>query len=175
MMKIGKVIACLKHLAFPPHIEEFEDRLRIQKIICLLELKGIQMGFNYGLYVRGPYSPDLAKEMYRRLSEFERLHTSVRLSSREEKVVNELKQLFEMKSSFLEIAATYGFLVKRERNDSIAAVKNVKKLKPFYSEAQIAVGISRAKQFLFEPTKAELTAMRSEHAVWESASLRSEN
>ena len=171
MMEIGKVIACLKHLAFPPKIAAFEDRLRLQKIVCLLELKGIRLGFDYGLYVRGPYSPDLAKEMFGRTSEFERLHTSVRLSSREETIVNELKQRFEMKSSLLEIAATYGYLIKKEHNDPLIASRTVKRLKPFYSEAQVAVGISRAKQFLFEPTEAELAAMRKEHAVWESASL----
>jgi len=49
----------------------------------------------------------------------------------------------------------------------------VKRLKPFYSEAQVAVGISKAKEFFFEPTVSDLDELKKETSIWQSASLRS--
>lgn len=172
MKNTDKVIACLKALgSFKPSIGSFEDRLKIQKIVYLLELKGIKTGFAYKLYVRGPYSPGLTQEIYRRQADFERLHTGVALSQKDEKAVQELKELFGLKTSLLEVAATYAYYVAVEKQDSITALKSVKKLKPFFTEAQIAVGISNAKQYLFPPTEEQTKAMLKEHEAWERASL----
>lgn len=172
MRNVGKAIACLKALGFKPSVGDFEDRLKVQKVIYLLKLKGVDAGFKYNLYVRGPYSPDLTQEIYSNSAGFEGLHTGARLTQKEAEIVHELKERFEMKSSLLEVAATYGYYVAEEGLDPIAALKSVKRLKPFFSEAQIAVGISQAKEFLFRPPKEEEEAMRKEHAVWEKASLQ---
>lgn len=169
MSNVGKIIACLKGLGFKPSIDSFEDRLKIQKIVYLLGLKGIKTGFSYRLYVRGPYSPDLTKEIYTKREDVEKLSTDVKLSQSEEETLVELNELFQMKPSLLEVAATYGYFVTAEKLDPISALKSVKKLKPFYSEAQIAVGISKAKEFLFPPTEKQLKELRNEMRLWESS------
>jgi len=176
MKNTAKVIACLKALGdFKPSINSFEDRLKIQKIVYLLELKGIKCGFDYHLYVRGPYSPELTQEIYGKREDFERLHCAIKLSRNEETAVHELKELFHMKASLLEVAATYGYYVIIEKQDPITALKSVKKLKPFFSEAQIAVGISKAKEYLFPPTEQQLQEMRKEMRIWENANNELEN
>ena len=167
-MKTEKVIAILKELGFKPNINRFQDRLIVQKIVYLLQLKGVKIGFDYGLYVRGPYSPDLTKEVYSRVKDFENLRTAATLNSNEIKAIQKLKEIFELKPGLLEVAATYAFFIK-EGFSAYEATKKVKKFKPFFSESTIAVGTSVAKEFLFKPSKKAEEEMKREFAVWENA------
>ena len=172
-MSLDKVVACLKALDFRPKIDDFEDRLIIQKSVYLLQSKGIKSNFSYHLYVRGPYSKDLTDQVYENRKKVEHLETSVELSNAELKDVQEFKELFgEFKPSILEIAATYSFFAYAQEQDPITALKNVKRMKSFYSEAQIAVGISKAKEFLFRPSEKELAEMKEEAKAWQDASLK---
>lgn len=171
MSDFGKVIACLKELGLKPSVDNFQDKLVIQKVIYLLQLKGVKTGFNYGLYVRGPYSPALTKEMYAHKQEFEHLKTNIELTQREREDIRELKELFDFKPGLLEVAATYAYFAYGRKQDPLTAIKNVRIIKGFYPEAQISVGISRAKQLLFKPTEKQLDEMKKEHDAWERASL----
>ena len=173
MGSIDKVIACLREVGVKPSVSDFEGRVIIQKVIYLLKLKGVETGFNYNLYVRGPYSPSLTRELYENRDRVESLQTSVTLTKQESKIVEEFKQLFEIKSSILEVAATYALFAFRSEQDPLTALKNVKAFKPFFSEAQIAIGVSKAKEFLFKPTEKELEEMKKEHKLWQGASLSS--
>ncbi len=170
-MNLDKVLACFKALDFKPKIDNFEHRLIIQKAIYLLQLKGVKTGFEYHLYVRGPYSRGLTDQVYENKSKVERLETSASLTTAESKDIGEFKELFgELKPSTLEVAATYSFFAFGQKQDPLTAQKNVKKMKPFYSEAQIAVGVSKAKEFLFVPTEKELAEMKEEFRPWQEAS-----
>lgn len=172
MGDIRKVIACLKELGLKkPTIDNFQDRLVIQKVVYLLQLKGIKMGFNYGLYIRGPYSPDLSKELYSHEHELNKFITDTKLTQKELEEVHELKELLEPKPGLLEVAATYAYFAYSQRQDPTTATKNVRTMKGFYPEAQISIGISRAKQLLFKPSEKELEEMKKEHELWERASL----
>ena len=55
----------------------------------------------------------------------------------------------------------------------LEASRQVKRLKPFYSEAQIALGISKAKEFLYKPTRKDLEELKKETGIWQRASLKS--
>ncbi len=172
-MNLNKVVACLKEIGFKPKIDEFQDRLIIQKVVYLLQRKGIDSKFEYNLHVRGPYSPDLTKEVYGHKITVERLETNSRLSNVESNAVKEFKELFsELKPSILEVAATYSYFAFEQKQDPITALQNVKRMKAFYSEAQVAVGVSKAKEFLFRPSKKELADMKEEARAWQDASLK---
>ena len=172
-MNLDKVVACFKVLGFKPKIDNFEDRLIIQKAVYLLQLKGVKSGFEYSLYVRGPYSRELTDQVYGNKRKIEYLETSASLTKAESKDVEQFRELFgKPKSSTLEVAATYSFFAFDQKQDPLTARKNVKKMKPFYSEAQIAVGISKAKEFLFVPTEKELAEMKEEFRPWQEASLK---
>jgi len=174
MSDFGKVIACLKELGLKNlSIDNFQDKLVIQKVIYLLQLKGVKTGFSYDLYVRGPYSSDLTNELYQHKRELELLKTDTLLTQKELADVHEMKELFEpIKPSILEVAATYAYFAYVKHQDPITATKNVRRIKGFYPESQIAIGISRAKQFLFKPTEKELEEMKKEHEPLERASLQ---
>lgn len=173
-MSLDKVVACLKALGFKPKVDSFEDRLIIQKAVYLLQLKGIKANFGYHLYVRGPYSKELTDQVYGNRKKIEQLETSAGLSSAESKNIEEFKSLFSgLKPSILEIAATYSFFAFEQSQDAITALKNVKRMKSFYSEAQIAVGISKAKEFLFKPSEKQLSDLKEELRPWQEASAKS--
>jgi len=167
-----KVIAFFKELGFEFDISRFDDRLIAQKIVCLLDLRGINLGYSCSMYVRGPYSPDLTQDLFEFTSEFEDLKTDVRLNAPEKETAGELGRIFGLKTVPLEVGATYGYYTLRQNCDPLEALRNVKRLKPFYSEAQIALGISKAKEFLFRPTRKDLEDLKKETGIWQRASLK---
>jgi len=173
MEKYRKVIAFFKELGFVFDISRFDDRLMAQKLVCLLELKGIDLGYSCSLYVRGPYSPDLTQDLYAFPAEFAALDSGSRLTPQEKETAGELCRIFGLKPVSLEVGATYGYYTLRQGSDPLEAVRQVKRLKPFYSEAQIALGVSKAKQFLFTPTEKDLEALKEETGIWQRASLTS--
>ena len=173
MKNVEKIIACLKELGFKPKVDDFEHRLIIQKVIYLLKRGGISTEFGYSLYVRGPYSPELTKCIYDNQNKVENLQTSEQLTKHESKIIQEFKQVIGINVGILEVAATYAYFVSEQHQDPLTALKNVRAFKPFFSEAQMAVGISKAKEFLFKPTEKELEEMKKEHQSWQRASLSS--
>ena len=64
----GKVRAILKYLKIdlrnPTEDEHFRDRLIIQKISYISKFLGIGLNYNFGLYKKGPYSPELTDDYY---------------------------------------------------------------------------------------------------------------
>jgi uncharacterized protein YwgA len=173
MEKHKKVIAFFKELGFEFDISRFDDRLIAQKLVCLLELKGIDLGYSCSLYVRGPYSPDLTQDLYAFTREFENRETGSRLNSAEKEAAGDLGRIFGLKPVPLEVGATYGYYSIRQNCDPLEALRLVKRLKPFYSETQIALGISKAKEFLYKPTQKDLEDLKKETGIWQRASLKS--
>jgi len=172
MGKREKVIAFFKELGFEFTISRFDDRLVAQKIVCLLELRGINLGYPCSMYVRGPYSPDLTQDLYAFTREFETLKTNSRLTTTEKETAGELGRIFGLKPIPLEVGATYGYYALLQKCDPLEALRHVKRLKPFYSEAQIALGISKAKEFLYKPTRKDLEELKEETGIWQRASLK---
>ncbi len=172
MERRKKIIALFKEMDFQLNISKFDDRLIAQKIVCLLDLKGLKLGYPYSIYVRGPYSPDLTTDLFAFTDEFEEFKTESRLNTHEIEAADHLNGIFGLKPVLLEVGATYGHYTQREHCDPFEALKRVKQLKPFYSQAQIAVGVSKAKEFLFEPTAKDLEELRKETEPWQRAALR---
>lgn len=47
--------------------ESFEDRLKLQKYVYLADRFGLKSGYDFNMYVYGPYSPKLAEDYYKQL------------------------------------------------------------------------------------------------------------
>jgi len=54
----------LDELDVPAEITSVSDRKRIQKSIYLLQPAGLDLGYRFGWYVMGPYSPALTRDYY---------------------------------------------------------------------------------------------------------------
>jgi uncharacterized protein YwgA len=172
MNRLDILIAYLKEFRLKPRpkVDDFEHKLIIQKTVCLLQLMGEKMDYSYSLYIRGPYSPDLTQELYANKERIENLKTEHSLSQKEKERFCKIWEATDgLNPSRLEIAGTYSFLVKGLHMSSKEAIIKLKKLKPFFSESQIAVGISRSK-LLFPPSEQEVERMKAEFKAWEDAS-----
>ncbi|MCX6778409.1 MAG: hypothetical protein NT157_06020 [Candidatus Micrarchaeota archaeon] len=168
MERLEKIIACFKEVKFEPKLDDFQDKLVIQKAVCLLQLMGMKTGYSFSLYVRGPYSPELTKDLYSHREAIEKLRSGCSLSTNEQQKV---LKVYELSDNFdpklLEIMATYSFIRKQLGMNGKDSVIHLKKLKPF-PEAQIAVGVSRAKG-LFPPSEKEIAEMKAEFEAWDDA------
>jgi len=54
----------LDTLGIPNKVESFNQRKKIQKLIYLLKAWGVNLGYHYGWYLYGPYSPSLARDYF---------------------------------------------------------------------------------------------------------------
>jgi uncharacterized protein YwgA len=63
--KIEVLDLFLRELGEDPSIEGIENRLRLQKAVYLGQLFGVDLGYRYSWYVKGPYSPSLTQDYYK--------------------------------------------------------------------------------------------------------------
>jgi uncharacterized protein YwgA len=61
----------LDELQVSSDITTVDDRKRVQKAIYLGQLAGVNLGYRFGWYVMGPYSPPLTRDYYRLAEEME--------------------------------------------------------------------------------------------------------
>jgi uncharacterized protein YwgA len=54
----------LRTAAVPISVDSFHDRLSVQKAVYLLEQAGLDLGYPFNWYVRGPYSRRVASDLY---------------------------------------------------------------------------------------------------------------
>jgi len=97
-----------KKLGFDFNKDSFDDRLRLQKYVYIARFLGLDHGYRFSGYLRGPYSPDLAKDYYT-LSESDELKVSKEdyLHSLENFNAEKFLDIVSEKSSrWLELATT---------------------------------------------------------------------
>lgn len=79
-----------------PTLEHFNDRLILQKLTYLAREIGFDSGFSFNWYIRGPYSPSLARLLYN-MDEVDALNRTWKLNPNEERALAKtelrLKQL----------------------------------------------------------------------------------
>jgi len=112
------------------NLETFEQRLKSQKIYYLAQVFGILPVYNFNLYLRGPYSPDLSHDL------FKLKRKDIKVGS-EEFVAEELEEKFKLLKDFvkgkttrqLEIIATWHWLIKRAQFSFAEAKKKIIEMK----------------------------------------------
>jgi uncharacterized protein YwgA len=168
-----KTIAAFREMNFSLDRDDFESKLIAQKTVYLLQMKNVGLQYPFNLYIRGPYSPNFTRDYYSHSQEFKKGDTDVSLSPEEREVVRSLDTIFQKTPSLLEIGATYALLVKNMGRSPVEALRIVKQEKGFYRDTQIAKGVSKVKEFLFEPTPEDLEWLRGEVGPMQKASVRS--
>ena len=108
MEKRKKVIAFFKELGFAFDVSRFDERLIAQKLVCLLEFRGIDLGYSCSLYVRGPYSPDVTKGRFA-FTPDSRTWKRYPAEYRRERGSGRAGRIFGLKPVPLEVGATYGY------------------------------------------------------------------
>lgn len=54
----------LDALGIDDEVSSLQDRMRVQKAIYLAQVAGLDLGYRYGWYIHGPYSPRLTRDYF---------------------------------------------------------------------------------------------------------------
>ena len=126
----------IDELGLPLSIDTVDDRLILQKAIYLAQSK-LRLGYSYGWYVKGPYSPKLTQDYYE-LADEVRLDEPLEIQLRDDarQALAPVRELIEAapedirKSSWLELLASMHFLVRRSGFDEAGAKQKIAETKP---------------------------------------------
>jgi uncharacterized protein YwgA len=121
----------LDELNVSDNIESIDDRKRVQKAIYLGQLAGVQLGYRFGWYKKGPYSPHLTKDYYalaEAIEMGESDYSKVRLHSDVRAKLASIKPLFNVPSGidlpqedWLELVSSVHYLLKISKRDEEGA------------------------------------------------------
>lgn len=140
----------LDDLGVSADIETIDDRKRVQKAVYLGQAAGADLGYRFGWYLLGPYSPSLTKDYFRLAEAFlsgDKNYKDKILNKRFRAILHRVKSLFKVpkgidlpKEDWLELLSSVHYL-RRVRNESRAeTVRTIKSEKPrlhqFISEAE---------------------------------------
>ena len=141
--KLGRFIKALEDAGiYKFKIDTFEDRLKLQKIVYIAHYFGVDLGYTFNEYIRGPYSPELADDYYE-LNESWNSKELKDLKPLEDEKMEKLIEFLKGKSThelegiatglmFLDILKIRGINDKEELRDLLIGI--VKSRKPFLSD-----------------------------------------
>jgi len=134
-------------------LDNFNDRLRLQKIVFIARMIGFNLGYSFDWYVRGPYSPSLTKMLFSANEEGRLILDSVTLQDSEERIVEQMRGFLREDISdprILELLASVWYFVRRssysedERNDLVGEIA---RRKPQYSREEVEMAFNRIIHF----------------------------
>jgi len=171
---------CYKYInfiGFDLHIDNFENRIKIQKLAYLFanlfDLDELLESYNY--YIRGPYSPKLAKYYYdnRNKARSKKIEPDPEVKSELERI-NFLKDL---SAEDLEVMASLLFLERKYNLDENKAEQKLKEQKPYLSIEEIWRGSQLLKRAMLKPQEAKriMNKLKQENEKWDSASTQDSN
>ncbi|MEM3292996.1 MAG: hypothetical protein QXO81_01345 [Metallosphaera sp.] len=146
--RIDVVLAVLKYAKPDLKLDvknSFDDRLRLQKYVFIMEKLGLNLGYSFNEYLRGPYSPDLAMDYYSNADIVKDLKTTHELTDKEREVAEKMKRIIDLTSGELE-ALSY-LLLKGWLCDNDALV-NVGFYKPHLTAEEIKKAIDVGRKTL---------------------------
>jgi uncharacterized protein YwgA len=135
----GRLVRVMKFFGKEIDMRSYDDRLILQKLVYILQCKGVAFDYFFGWYIRGPYSSALAADGY-----FigEKKHKELGISPKEESVVKRTKELLGCSitdSKKMEIIASLLFLKQKNMSlDDSGVIMALKDLKPWLTVEEIA-------------------------------------
>lgn len=132
-------------------VASFHDRLRLQKTVYLLQIFGIYLGYHFGWYLYGPYSPALTRDAFETLPKFARFEPWRSADQETERRLGLfLRFLGDSKDDpqWLELVASLHMLNRMYGEDGRDIIfKKMKEKQPYLSEDQRIAGWKRLKEF----------------------------
>jgi uncharacterized protein YwgA len=126
-MNPDMVAGLLKHFYPSFSMDSFDGRLKLQKIVYLLQAYGLNIGYHFNLYLYGPYSTELARDGFA-IGDFEKApKMEFSRPTSQQKFVDFIHFIGNRKddAEWLEIAASLHILKSQGYNDA-DAIKFVK-------------------------------------------------
>lgn len=156
-----KIVAILKNLNLnlknPVEDQNYETRFLLQKITFITKALGMDLSYDFGLYISGPYCPSLADDYYHYPQLVNLLDSDYNLEKNELEISRIIKReilshplIENHKSEFLEALATILFIMKEYPDlldDEI--FRRVKELKGYLKDDIIIIALNIAKKLNF--------------------------
>ena len=128
----------LENLGVDPKIETQDDRKRVQKAIYIGQLSGVDLGYRFSWYLKGPYSPELTRDYYAMAEEIQAGDTSYENKELRPDYLQRLGKIRRFldpktghdQSEWLELLASYHYLRQVSRKSHEEAVSIFQKQKP---------------------------------------------
>ena len=116
-------------------IDKFEDRLKSQKIQYLAQVFGVSPAYNFGLYIRGPYSAGLANDLFKIAEDKLEPDLSDFIPNILQDKFNKLNEFIKDKNNRqLELITTLHLLIKVMKYEVEQAVKKITEWKQATSD-----------------------------------------
>jgi len=168
-----KLIAYLNLLGIRINNDSFESRMKAQKLAYIIQSLLGEHLYSFNFYVRGPYSPDLAREYFEHASEFASGKSNYKPSSDErEKLEHARTFLSNMSLSEFEIVAGLLYLMREKGLNEDDAELKLHELKPQLKLEDIWKGTNTIKKlFLTSELRDKIMGeLKDELDSWDSAS-----
>ncbi|MBC8500687.1 MAG: hypothetical protein ISS25_00555 [Nanoarchaeota archaeon] len=105
-------------------MQSFSNRLRVQKVIYLLQGVGINLGYSYSWYIYGPYSTGLTRDAFQ-ITNFKNVKPIGFVEPSTEKKFQEFTKKIKQKNDFwLEVASSIHFLKELYPNKTKSSIIN---------------------------------------------------
>jgi uncharacterized protein YwgA len=156
-------VLVLKSLDIPHSLETFQQRLIVQKAIYLAQSAGVDLGYHYSWYLRGPYSSSVAGDLFGALDESEAMNEIEQkwyLSSSLNEKLRSLKSTIlnvpvhfrhhitaqeSRLASWLELVASVHFLLDKRRvsnpDDQEEIAESLRKFQKDYKAREVGVAV----------------------------------
>lgn len=117
---------------------DFDNRLKYQKLMFLVQNYGLSLGYGYNWYVRGPYSPSLTQNLFKIQNNSQIFKSGKTLTlQNEEAIVKRIRDIRTLLGKdiedpiFLEVLASLVYLKKSSiRKDCSSLQERLLMLKP---------------------------------------------
>ena len=130
-------------------IKNFEDRLRLQKLVFLARKMGLDFGFSFSWYARGPYSPSLTRVLFS-ADELGLLECKdIQPSENEKKVAKNIKQFLGNdveNPRYLELLASVWYFINEKEiseDENKEILNTLLELKPQFTKDELEQAIKR--------------------------------
>jgi hypothetical protein len=130
----------LDHLKVGNNISTIDDRIAIQKAVCLTQEAGLQLGYGFSWYVRGPYSTSLTNDYYqisssrstieKEAEKFVLTDSALAALNKVQSVIQPSQDVTLPNVRWLELLASIAFLMKRYKLDIDTAKNKIETSKP---------------------------------------------
>jgi uncharacterized protein YwgA len=143
----------LDELDIPASIATIDDRKKVQKAVYLGQLSGVDLGYRFGWYLKGPYSPSLTKDYFslaEAITSGDQSYNGKQFSDTVRERLRSVVPLLEVpagvrlpQEDWLELVSSLHYLRKIQGLDESSADQKLQQSKP-----RLAPLASLAKQYL---------------------------
>lgn len=134
-------------------LEEFDDRLRLQKLVFLAKKIGYDFGYTFSWYARGPYSPSLTRMLFSANEQNRLNRDDVELNDYEIEVVDALRTFLNddiENPRALELLASVWYFLRNRRyspEERNALIATILQRKPQFERDEVEEAVNRIQRY----------------------------